>query len=171
MKKFMPVMSVIFGLGFVLLAPVSYAGWMGGESGHSSMAGGYGFAKSGERPLEYQASTIIGTEVQNERGDYLGKISDLMIDPTDGRIAFAVLSHGGVLGIPMRFVAVPFSALTPGHEKKKVFLLDVSKEKMAAAPSFDREHWPDVANREWSGDIYRYYGQMPYWEESENCRP
>ena len=170
MKKFMAVMIVIFGLALVFFAPVSYAGWMGGESGQSLMAWGYSFTKSAERPLEYQASTIIGTEVQNEREDYLGKITDLMIDPTDGRIAFAVLSHGGVLGIPMRFVAIPFSALTPGHEKK-VFLLDVSKEKMAAAPSFDRGHWPDVANRDWSADIYRYYGQMPYWEEPENCRP
>jgi len=168
MKKLI-VMIAIFGWGLFLLAPASYAGWMGGESENSPMAVGYSAPKSGERSLEYKASTIIGTEVQNKRGDYLGKITDLMIDPTDGRIVFAVLSHGGVLGIPTRFVAVPFSVLTPRHEKK-IFLLEVSREKMAAAPSFDREHWPDVANREWSGDIYRYYGQMPYWE-ADDCWP
>jgi sporulation protein YlmC with PRC-barrel domain len=170
MKKFMAVMSVIVGAGMVLFVPASYAGGMGAESGQNLMAWDYSFTKSAEKLPEYQASTIIGSEVKNEQGNYLGRITDLMIDPADGRIAFAVLSHGGVLGIPMRFVAVPFRALTPGHENK-VFLLDVSKEKIAAAPSFDRDHWPDLRNRDWSRDIYRYYGQMPYWEESENCQP
>lgn len=116
--------------------------------------------------MEYRASAIIGTHVQNSKGDYLGRITDLMVDPHDGRIAFAVLSHGGILGIPTRFVAVPFSALTPSSEKH-VYLLDVTKEKMAAAPSFTRGNWPDVTDRKWGMEAYVYYGQTPYWEESK----
>jgi len=167
MKRLMIVVAMIFALGFA--ATTSYAGWMDGQSGYTPWAGEYKSAKSGERPFEYRASAMIGTYVQNNKGDYLGKITDLMVDPHDGRIAFVVLSHGGVLGIPTRFVAVPFSALIPSAEKS-IYLLDVSKEKMAAAPSFTRDNWPDVANREWEGETYTYYGQTPYWEESEaNC--
>jgi sporulation protein YlmC with PRC-barrel domain len=69
----------------------------------------------------------------------------------------------------MRFVAVPFHALTSSDEKK-VYLLDMSKEKMTAAPSFAREHWPEVTNREWETDIYKYYGQTPRWGESNEPR-
>jgi sporulation protein YlmC with PRC-barrel domain len=167
MKRLMIVMMTIFALGFT--AAVSYAGWMDSQSGYSPWAGAYQSAKSGERPFQYRASAIIGTHVQNKKGDYFGKITDLMIDPHDGRIAFAILSHGGVLGIPTRFVAVPFGALTPGPAKN-VYLLDVSKEKMAAAPTFSRDNWPDVTNREWGAETYTYYGQTPYWDESDaNC--
>ena len=163
----MIMMITIFIFGFT--AAASYAGWMESQSGYNPWAGAYQSAKSGERSSEYRASAIIGTHVQNKKGDYLGRITDLMIDPHAGRIAFAVLSHGGVLGIPTRFVAVPFSALAPGS-RKNVYLLDVTKEKMAAAPSFTRYHWPDVTNREWGAETYTYYGQTPYWEESEaNC--
>lgn len=159
----MILIPMIFALGS--LPAASYAGGTGGQSEHSSMSGEHRSTKSGEASLEYRASTLIGSWVKNKEGDYLGRITDLMIDPQNGGIAFAVLSRGGVLGIPMRFVAVPFHTLTSSDEKH-VYLLDVSKEKMAAAPSFDRDHWPDVANREWKTDIYRYYGQTPHWGES-----
>lgn len=162
MKKLI-MSAMIFALGFILV--VSYAVGMGNQSDHSSMAGEYKFTKSGETSFEYQASRVIGTVVKNKQGDYFGRITDLMIDSQNGGIAFAVVSRGGVLGIPMRFVAVPFSALTSNHEKH-VYLLDESKEKMAAAPSFDRNHWPDVPNRGWETDTYRYYGQTPNWGES-----
>jgi sporulation protein YlmC with PRC-barrel domain len=167
MKKIMPLITMILALG--TLPAASHAGGTGSQSEHDSMPGVHGLTKSGKGPLEYRASTVIGTWVKNKEGDYLGRITDLMIDPQDGGMAFAVLSHGGVLGIPMRFVAVPFHALTSSDEKD-VYLLGMSKEKMAAAPSFAREHWPDVTNREWETDIYKYYGQTPQWGESNETR-
>jgi uncharacterized protein YrrD len=163
MKKLMIMSAMIFALGFNPAA--SHAVGMGNQSEHSSMAGEYRSTKSGEASFEYQASRVIGTVVKNKEGDYLGRITDLMINPQNGGIAFAVLSRGGVLGIPMRFVAVPFSALTSSNEKH-VYLLDMSEEKMAAAPSFGRDHWPDVANRGWETDTYKYYGESPNWGES-----
>ena len=50
-------------------------------------------------------------------------------------------------------------------KENHVYLLDISEERMAAAPSFDRDHWPDVANREWEIDTYRYYGVSPSWRD------
>jgi sporulation protein YlmC with PRC-barrel domain len=167
MKKIMVLVSMIFVLGS--LPAASYAGWTGRQSEHSSIPAEHISTKSGESSFEYRASTIIGSWVKSKEGDYLGRITDLMIDPQNGGMALVVLSHGGVLGIPMRFVAVPFHALTSSDEKH-VYLLDMSKEKMAAAPSFAREHWPDVANREWETDIYKYYGQTPQWGESNEPR-
>jgi sporulation protein YlmC with PRC-barrel domain len=163
MKKIMMVITMIFSLGS--LPAVSHAGWTASPSEPKSTSGEHESAKSGKTVLDYRASAVVGSWVKNKEGNYLGRITDLMIGPQDGGMAFAVLSHGGVLGIPMRFVAVPFHALTPSGEDH-VYLLDVSKEMMAAAPSFKRDHWPDVASRKWEDDIYRYYGQTPQWEES-----
>lgn len=162
MKKF--IISAMFFLGlFVLYGGLSNAA-MNGPSEPGPMAGWYSSEKSTEPPLQERVSKIIGARVQNPKGEYLGSVTDLMVNPEDGRIAFAVLSHGGVLGIPMRFAAVPFNALK-FNSNKSIYLLDMSKERMASAPSFDRNHWPDVADKSWGAEIYRFYGVAPYWED------
>ena len=45
------------------------------------------------------------------RGENLGKIEELMLDLETGRVAYAVLSFGGFLGMGEKLFAVPFEAL------------------------------------------------------------
>ena len=45
------------------------------------------------------ASTLAGDSVQNSAGEDLGKVDELMIDIPSGRVAYAVLSIGGFLGM------------------------------------------------------------------------
>lgn len=61
--------------------------------------------KTGRRLLS--ASTIEGTPVQNQAGEDLGEINELMIDLEKGRIAYAVLSFGGFLGLGDKLFALP----------------------------------------------------------------
>lgn len=44
------------------------------------------------------------------------------------------------------------------------FSLAVNKEKLTEAPGFDKNNWPDMANREWETSVHKYYDQKPYWE-------
>jgi hypothetical protein len=108
-----------------------------------------------------EVSGLVGTHVKNPQGEYLGRISDFVID-SEGRIAFAILSHGGFLRFGEKHVAVPFHTLTYG-QKEKHFILDVSKERLAAAPTFDRY----ALSRTWAEDAYRFFGLQPYWTEGE----
>ncbi len=108
------------------------------------------------------ASTLSGDRVRNEAGEDLGKIEDLMIDVITGRIAYAVLSFGGVLGMGNKLFAIPWRALElKEHEHK--FVLDVDKDTLKNAPGFDKDHWPDMTDSDWGMNIYRYYGVD--WEE------
>jgi sporulation protein YlmC with PRC-barrel domain len=163
MKKLLILAMATFALGIFIAS--SYADWMGGQSTHTSLAGEQKYPQSKERSSEYQASTIINSFVKNQKGEYLGRVMDLMIDPQNREISFAVLSAGGVLGVPTKYVAVPFNAFTTSDEKN-VYLLDMTREKLAAAPSFSRQQWPFMANREWEGGVYRYYGQNPPWGDA-----
>jgi sporulation protein YlmC with PRC-barrel domain len=52
-----------------------------------------------ENPIFLTARTINGDKVINMAGKHLGKIEDLMIDLENGRVAYAVLSFGGFLGL------------------------------------------------------------------------
>jgi hypothetical protein len=54
------------------------------------------------------ASTLTGDRVRNSAGDDLGKIEEIMIDLASGRVAYAVLSFGGFLGIGDKLFAVPW---------------------------------------------------------------
>ncbi len=108
------------------------------------------------------ASTLIGDAVVNRKGEDLGKIEDLMIDPEQGRVGYAVLSFGGFLGVGDKLFAVPMQALKLSREDKK-FVLDVDKEKLKNAPGFDKDHWPDMTDRTFGTKVYSYYETRPYW--------
>jgi len=109
----------------------------------------------------YEVRPLLNYYVKNHAGEYLGRIEDFVID-SNGRIAFAVISQPGILGLRGKAVAVPFDALSFASQKHE-FVLDMSREKFASAPLFDRK--TDMGNRSWAGDVYRYFGVQPYWTE------
>jgi sporulation protein YlmC with PRC-barrel domain len=116
-----------------------------------------------EQPRVLSASTLAGDPVVNAAGDKLGKIEEFMIDLDNGRIAYAVLSFGGFLGVGSKLFAIPWQALSLDTEKHE-FVLNVDKELLKNAPGFDKDNWPDFADRSWGSGIYQYYGYQPYWE-------
>ena len=120
-------------------------------------------------PLFLTARTINGDKVINTAKEHLGKIEDLMIDLENGRVAYAVLSFGGFLGLGNKLFAVPWEALTvKPHEH--AFVLNVGKETLEKAEGFDKDDWPvtceqlATSTREWLANIYTCYGYKPYWQ-------
>lgn len=109
------------------------------------------------------SSSIVGTTVQNMGREDLGEIKDLMIDLSGGRIAYAVLSFGGFLGMGDKLFAIPWEAFQVVQEEE-VLLLNVAKEKLEQAPGFDKDNWPDMADVTWGESIHAYYGYDPYWD-------
>jgi sporulation protein YlmC with PRC-barrel domain len=112
------------------------------------------------------ASTLAGDSVRNAAGEDLGKLDELMIDIPSGRVAYAVLSFGGVLRMGNKLFAVPWSALKV-DEDEKCFILNVDKTRLENAPGFDKDNWPDMADNTWGSEVSRYYGVAPYWEDRE----
>lgn len=49
------------------------------------------------------AAKVTGTSVFNTEGEHIGEISDVMPDKRPGKIAYALLSFGGFLGIGERY--------------------------------------------------------------------
>ena len=109
------------------------------------------------------ASTLTGDKVVNTAGEDLGKIQDVMIDTPTGRVAYAVLSFGGFLGMGDKLFAIPWDRLSLDEENKR-FVLNIDRAKLEMAPGFDKDNWPDMADPSWGSRIYSYYGSHPYWE-------
>ena len=110
------------------------------------------------------ASRIIGEAVVNRQDENLGKIHELVFDAQDGRLAYAVLSFGGFMGMGNKLFAMPWKAFEFAKTENKL-VLNVDKEKLKTAPGFDQDaKWPDFADRTWGSTIYKYYGYEPYWK-------
>jgi len=108
------------------------------------------------------ATSLTKDSVRNRNGDDLGSIKEIMIDLPNGRVAYAVLSFGGFLGIGNKLFAIPWEMLTV-DEDRQCLVLDVSKKTLENAPGFDKDQWPDMSDPAWGTQVYAYYGRKPYW--------
>ena len=89
------------------------------------------------------AGALIGNGIRNQNGDDLGNIKEIMMDPTNGKVHYAVLSFGGVFGIGSKLFGVPWSALKLDAEKKH-FVLNMDKDRLNYVQGFDKNNWPDI---------------------------
>ena len=111
----------------------------------------------GPGPALMSASTLIGDDVYNQQEEDLGNIKEIMLDMQSGKVCYAVLSSGGILGIGEKLFAVPWSALTLDTENKR-FILNVEADRLKNAPGFDKDQWPNMADASWAQSIHSYYG-------------
>jgi sporulation protein YlmC with PRC-barrel domain len=116
--------------------------------------------------IALSATTIINDKVVNFQNVDLGRIDEIMLDLKSGRIAYAILSLGGLPEMRDKLFAIPWGALTLDDENKR-FILDIDEETLKAAPGFDLNDWPDMTTPEWHSMIHAYYGLEPYWAASD----
>lgn len=111
-----------------------------------------------------EADKIIGCKVENSKGESLGRIENLEIDLQANRVAYAVLSFGGFLGIGDKLFPVPLEALTYSGAGER-FIVDLDKDLLRNAPGYDKHTLPNVNDRSWRTRIFTHYGYEPYWKE------
>jgi sporulation protein YlmC with PRC-barrel domain len=111
-----------------------------------------------------RATQAIGMKVEDTTGKNLGDVNDLVVDDATGRVVYGVLSFGGFLGMGDKLFAIPWHALRQSAKADDKFVLDVPKDKLEAAPGFDKKTWPNMADHRWGLDIHKYYGENPYWD-------
>ena len=122
------------------------------------------------QPMVLSTSSLNGTAITNSAAEDLGEIEDIMIDLEGGEIAYAVVKFGGFLGMGEKLFAVPWDALTLSiHDEKAI--LQVSKERLQEAEGFDKDDWPDMADRQWSQRVHDFYGTQPYWSTRRPIQP
>ena len=118
---------------------------------------------SGPGPEIMAASSFEGETVVNLQGEAVGEIEEIMLDVRAGRIAYAVMSVGGFLGIGEKYFAVPWHAFTMDTDNHRL-ILDVDKDRLKDAHGFDKDHWPSMGDQAWAVRLHDYYSTKPYWE-------
>jgi hypothetical protein len=113
--------------------------------------------KKGPGPELMGAKTLTGDHVHNLQNEHLGEIKEFLLEMRTGKVAYAVMSSGGVLSLGEKLFAVPWEALTLDTANKR-FTMNVSKERIENAPGFDTDDWPDMADQQWVSQLHSYYG-------------
>lgn len=102
------------------------------------------------------ASALTKDSVRNGMNEDIGSIKEIMIDVPSGRVAYAMLSVGGFLGMGDRLFAIPWKSLVL-DEDRKCFILDVDKGRLENAPGFDKSNWPEMAETSWGSRVREYW--------------
>jgi len=106
------------------------------------------------------ASRVKGQPVLSAGADRLGKIDDLMIDKASGRIAYALMSFDGFMGLDKRYYPVPWSLLDY-DVAKHAYLTPLTRDQIEAGHHVGDE---EVENEiSWREGVHTYYGALPYW--------
>lgn len=108
------------------------------------------------------ARQVQGAKVFCTDLNEVGSIEDMMIDKASGRIAYAIVTTGGFLGMGETHYPLPWEKLRYDAEMGG-YIIDVSQKMLEAGPSFSRGA-PSWNNEAWARNIYTYYGVEPFWD-------
>jgi PRC-barrel domain len=105
---------------------------------------------------------VEATAVRNSYGDKIGTIERVMIDKRTGKVAYAVMSFGGFLGMGQDYVALPWHMLRY-NENLDAYELNITEDQLRGAPALAEGWDTGIVSRDWERNVHSYYGVDPYW--------
>ena len=130
------------------------------ESTRSTMPSDQDTLQQNETSALISTDKVKGTEVYNRRGDHLGEVEHLMVDKPSGKVAYAVISFGGFLGMGEERRALPWQVLTYDTNLDG-YVVAADDDLLRNAPRGDCER--DYNDRDWGARVYGHFGVPPYW--------
>lgn len=105
------------------------------------------------------ADRVEGTPVYNTRGEKLGHVEDIMLHKVSGKVAYAVVSCGGFLGLGEKYLPMPWSLLTYDTDKHG-YVTPVDRGQLEEAASFEAGREDDAV---WRDRVHTHYNAPAYW--------
>jgi sporulation protein YlmC with PRC-barrel domain len=99
------------------------------------------------------ASAVLGNKVKNSKGEYLGKVEELIIDPETGQIVGALLSREDLLPSEHHLAAIPWDALTLSRADGAIYVdPDIMRHPMRR-----KKDWPGTGEPpDWARNVVIY---------------
>ena len=116
------------------------------------------------KPLERRETSnligsdkVEGTPVYRPNGVSIGQIERVMIDKLSGKVAYAVMSFGGFLGMGEDYYPLPWSVLTY-NPKLGGYEIEVTEQQLKNVPKYSRHESWDWADRARTEKVSHFYG-------------
>ena len=117
-------------------------------------------SKDGRSPKLISSSRVQGTEVYGPAGEHVGEIDHLMIERVSGRVAYAVMSFGGFLGMGKDFYPIPWNALTYDTTLDG-YRTSITREQVEGAPTYGGGEGFDWSDDDWHKRVHDHYNSPP----------
>jgi hypothetical protein len=107
------------------------------------------------------SDNVVGTSVYDRNSNHIGSIESIVLEKRGGRVAYAVMSFGGFLGIGDDYYPLPWNMLDY-NTGLGGFQVTITKEQLESAPRYSADEdfdWSPESGRR----VYDYYGIPPYW--------
>jgi PRC-barrel domain len=106
------------------------------------------------------ADKVQGTPVASPAGERIGTIEKLMIDKPTGKVAYAVMSFGGVLGVGKSRYPLPWNMLEFDPDIDS-YVVDLDPDRLEGAPVYE-EGATDWSDEAWGRRVHDFY-KVPFW--------
>ena len=108
------------------------------------------------------ASKVSGTSVYNLNDEKVGSVDDVMLDKSSGRVAYAVLSFGGFLGIGEKYYPIPWATLKY-DTRLDGFVAAIDATVLEGAPSYSAGESVDWADEAYGRRVHDHWMVTPYY--------
>jgi hypothetical protein len=105
---------------------------------------------------------VQGTPVYRSNGERVGTIERVMFDKLSGKVAYAVMSFGGFMGIGEDYYPLPWSLLAY-NERLDGYEVNVSEQQLKGAPKYSKHETWDWSDRARGRKVSAYYDVTPFW--------
>lgn len=110
-------------------------------------------------PMVLRASKIDKAKLKNNQNQSLGEVVDMLLD-RNYRVAYAIVGHGGVLGIGESYIPVPWSSLRLTYNRETTDItaaIDATKAKLEKAPLVKDSTYSTMLTPGFAGQVDRYF--------------
>ena len=118
------------------------------------------------KPL-IESDRVEGTNVYDPKGTSIGSIKRLMIEKVSGRVAYAVMSFGGFMGMGTEEHSIPWNKLTYDTNLNG-YRTDITEAQLRGAPAISRDRNYDWTDRNRERELHNYWHTPYYWDEENN---
>jgi len=106
---------------------------------------------------------VEGTAVYGADKQKIGSVQRVMIDNIGGKVAYAVVSFGGFLGMGEDYFPMPWASLTYDTNLGG-YRTNMTESQLKGAPKYNRNTNWDWSDRSRDRTVYDYY-KTPLWYE------
>lgn len=130
-----------------------------GTTGTTGSSFGLAGAEQGYMML---ASNLLGRDVVSTADENLGSVEDFLVDMRTGNIPFALISHGGFLGIAQDQAPIPLSAMSVNTDQTAL-VLNVTPDQLQNFPDVDVSNdWPAGLEAGWDTQLRDFWTNLGY---------
>jgi PRC-barrel domain len=104
---------------------------------------------------------VEGTPVYGRNNSKIGTVQRVMIDKISGKIAYAVVSFGGFLGMGEEYFPMPWAALKY-DTRLDGYRTNMTEDELRGAPKFNRNTDWDWSDRSRDRTLNDYYGKRQW---------